>query len=56
MNLTREDVQRLTPVLVNIKFNKGCGKAQGSKKWKSMLELFFHDFIENDFCLNLKIY
>ncbi|CAF4728693.1 unnamed protein product [Rotaria sp. Silwood1] len=35
--LTRIDVKQLTPTLVNVKFNEGCLKQQGTTKWKNIL-------------------
>ncbi|CAF3498842.1 unnamed protein product [Rotaria sp. Silwood1] len=35
--LTRTDVKQLTPTLVNVKFNEGCLKQQGTTKWKNIL-------------------
>ncbi|CAF0804384.1 unnamed protein product [Rotaria sordida] len=36
-NLTRTDIKQVTPTLVNVKFNEGCLKLQGTTKWKNIL-------------------
>ncbi|CAF1260515.1 unnamed protein product [Adineta steineri] len=37
INLTRTDINRVTPILANIKFNEGCQKPKGTTKWKNIL-------------------
>ncbi|CAF1204439.1 unnamed protein product, partial [Adineta steineri] len=36
INLTRTDINRVTPILANIKFNEGCQKPKGTTKWKTV--------------------
>ncbi|CAF4284336.1 unnamed protein product, partial [Adineta steineri] len=36
-SLTPVDVQRLLPVLVNVKLNDGCTKSEGHATWKNIL-------------------
>jgi hypothetical protein len=34
-SLTRTDLQRLLPTLVNVKLNQGCRKPEGRATWRS---------------------
>ncbi len=48
-SLTRTDIHRLLPALVDVKINEGCSKSGGRVTWKSKADLFIFVGLFSDY-------